>query len=247
MAENWSGIVAAFLASFVEFVEALTLVLAAATVRGFRPALSGAVAGVCVLGILVLILGPSLALLNGPVYGPVFHLIVGIMMLLFGLRWLKKAILRSAGLVGLHDEGAIFKKQTDSLRQTPDEKAEAGAFLTAFNGVFIEGVEVIFIILAVGATTGKLIPPIIGATVAAVCVVLLGAVARKPLTQIPENALKFVVGALISSFGTFWTGEGLKISWLTSDFALLYLSVGYAAAAYGAVMVCRALKVVRPA
>lgn len=243
MAENWSGIVAAFLASFVEFVEALTLVLAAASVRGFRPAISGAVAGVCVLGILLVIFGPHLAQINGPV----FHLVVGILLLLFGLRWLKKAILRSAGLVGMHDEAAIYQKKTDSLRSTPDEKAEAGAFLTAFNGVFIEGVEVIFIILAVGATTGKLIPPIIGASVAAICVVLLGVVARKPLTQIPENALKFVVGALISSFGTFWTGEGLKISWLASDFALLYLSVGYAAAAYGAVIICRALKVARPA
>jgi uncharacterized membrane protein len=243
MAENWSGIIAAFLASFVEFVEALTLVLAAATVRGFRPALSGAVAGVCVLGILLIIFGPHLSQINGPT----FHLVVGVLMLLFGLRWLKKAILRSAGLIGLHDEAAIFRKKTDSLQRTPEDKAEAGAFLTAFNGVFIEGVEVIFIILAVGSTTRNMIPPIIGASVAAFCVVLLGVAARKPLTQIPENALKFVVGALISSFGTFWTGEGLKITWLASDFALIYLSLGYAAAAYCAVIACRGLKVERTA
>jgi len=238
MAENWPGIIAAFLASFVEFVEALTLVLAAATVRGFRPALIGAAAGVAVLAVLVLIFGPHLAQIDVPW----FHLVVGVMMLLFGLRWLKKAILRSAGLVGLHDEAAIYAKKTAALKSASEAKAEAGAFLTAFNGVFIEGVEVIFIILTVGSTTHKLIPPVLGAAAAAICVIGLGVIARKPLTQIPENALKFVVGALISAFGTFWTGEGLNLSWPVSDFSLLFLAIGYAAAAGFGVLICRRVK-----
>jgi uncharacterized membrane protein len=142
----------------------------------------------------------------------------------------------------MHDEAAIYEKKTASLKSTPDEKAEAGAFLMAFNGVFIEGVEVIFIILAVGSATHKLIPPIVGAAAAGFCVISLGIIARKPLTQIPENALKFVVGILISSFGTFWVGEGLNIPWPGSDISLLFIAAGYAVAAGIGVLICSGVR-----
>jgi len=204
-------------------------------VRGWKPALGGAAAAVTVLAVLVLLFGPHLAEWDVPL----FHLIVGFLLLLFGLRWLKKAILRAAGVLKLHDEAAAFEKETAQLKAQPADRADAGAMLTSFNGVFIEGIEVVFIVLAVGATGHNLVPPVIGATAAAVVVVLLGLIARHPLTRIPENALKFVVGVLISTFGTFWTGEGLGIIWPWDDYSLLVLSASYAVAAGIAVVLTR--------
>jgi len=222
---TWSAIIAAFLASFVELVEALTIVLAAAAVSGWRAALGGATAAAGVLAILIAIFGPHLARIDTPA----FHLIVGILLLLFGLRWLKKAILRSAGVLKMHDEAAEFEESTDRLRSSGSSSTAAA--LMAFNGVLIEGIEVVFIVLAVGASSHRLLPPVIGAGAAALAVILLGLIARHPLTRIPENALKFAVGVLISAFGTFWVGEGIGIAWPWKDYSLIVLSISYAVVA----------------
>ncbi|MGO8670926.1 MAG: hypothetical protein ACLQVD_06145 [Capsulimonadaceae bacterium] len=232
MAQHWSAVMAAFLASFVEFVEALTLVLAAAAVRGWRPALAGAGVATVVLALLAALLGPQIARWNVPA----FHLVLGFLLLLFGLRWLKKAVLRAAGVIKLHDEAAAYDRETRALRERSESTA---GFLTAFNGVLVEGIEVIFIVLAVGATGSNLAPAMMGAGAACVAVILLGVVARKPLTRIPENALKFAVGVLISAFGTFWIGEGLRIDWPLGDYSLVALSLTYAIAASLAVAVSR--------
>ncbi len=229
----WPTILAAFLASLVEFVEALTIVLAVGATRGWRAALGGAVAAAALLAVLVGVFGPQLAHLDVPA----FKLVVGTLLLLFGLRWLRKAILRAGGAVALHDEGAIYAKETAALSTEGTMRAaggfDFGAAGAAFNGVFIEGVEVVFIVLAVGAAGGpaKLVPASLGAVAAALVVVGLGIVARKPLTRIPENALKLTVGALVSAFGTFWAGEGLRLAWPGGDWATIALALGYAAVA----------------
>lgn len=235
MVGHWSSIVASFLASFVEFVEALTIVMAVGAVRGWRPALAGAAGAAGLLAVLILVFGPHLAQWDVPA----FHLIVGFLLLLFGLRWLKKAILRTAGVIKLHDEAAAYAKETETLRGHDEARADAAGLLTAFNGVFIEGIEVVFIVLAVGATSHSLVAPALGAAAAAVAVVILGLIARGPLTRIPENALKFVVGILISAFGTFWTGEGLGIVWPWSDYSLIVLSMSYAVVAAVGVRLAR--------
>jgi Ca2+/H+ antiporter, TMEM165/GDT1 family len=258
MAEHWSGVTAAFLASFVEFVEALTIVLAVAAVRGWRPALLGTATAAAILAALVLAFGPRLAELNVPA----FHLVVGFLLLLFGLRWLKKSVLRAAGVLKLHDEALAYEKETEALRtlvasrpsptpllgkerQTEEARADAAGMLTAFNGVFVEGTEVVFIVLAVGAAGRSLWPPAIGAAAAALAVIGLGVIVRGPLTRIPENVLKFAVGALISAFGTFWVGEGIGLSWPWSDYMLILLALGYAAVAAGAVALCRGPQLVK--
>jgi Ca2+/H+ antiporter, TMEM165/GDT1 family len=150
---------------------------------------------------------------------------------LFGMRWLRKAILRAAGIISLHDEGKIFAKQTKAL-------AAAGigfglapfdgiAFITTFKAVMIEGLEVVFIVIAVGATGHMLIPASIGAAAAAIIVVLLGIVLHRPLARVPENTLKFSVGILLSAFGVFWIGEGLRLRWPGEDWAILGLAAGF--------------------
>jgi uncharacterized membrane protein len=242
MSFAWPTVLAAFLASMVEFVEALTIVLAVGAVRGWRSAWAGAVAAALLLAVLIAIFGPGLTHFDVPL----FKVIIGTMLLLFGLRWLRKAILRASGVVALHDEDKIYARETEALRQSPGTTSGAidiGAATAAFNGVFIEGVEVIFIVLAVGAAGGpaKLLDAVLGAAAAAVIVVFLGLIARKPLSQIPENALKFVVGILVSAFGTFWTGEGLHLVWPGGDWATVVLSLGYLLIAWVGVLLTRRL------
>jgi uncharacterized membrane protein len=203
---------AAFLASLVEFVEALTIVLAVGTVRGWRPALSGAALGVVALGLLVAVLGPALSLV------PLRYLQlgVGVLLLLFGARWLRKAILRAAGRLALHDETAAFAKETAALQGA----ADVVALMTAFKAVLLEGLEVVFIVIAVGAAGGLLVPATLGAVAAFLVVLALGLALHRPLAQVPENTLKFAVGAMILSFGLFWTGEGLGLSWPGEDWSI---------------------------
>ena len=230
------AISAAFLASLVEVVEAFTIVLAVGTVQGWRPALLGSGAGLAVLALLVLILGPVLD--QVPIHA--LQLAIGILLLLFGLRWLRKAILRSAGLIALHDETAAFSKETAMLEgaaRRKDAHLEWIAGLAAFKAVVLEGVEVVFIVIAVGAGRGLLWPASLGALAACALVLLVGVAIHKPLAQVPENTLKFGVGVMLSAFGLFWTGEGLGVSWPGADFAiigfaLLFLIVGLATAAY---------------
>lgn len=240
---QWPTILAAFLASLVEFVEALTIVLAVGAVRGWRPALAGAGAAAAALAVLVAAFGPHLGRLDAHV----FQLVVGVLLLLFGLRWLRKAILRAAGVVALHNEEKEYAAMEASLRGGTIRPGDTGAALAAFNGVFVEGIEVVFIVITMGAASHQLVPAALGAGAAAVLVVLLGVVARKPLSAIPENALKLIVGVLISAFGTLLTGEGLGLTWPGGGvWTPLLLSAGYlGAAALGVVLAKSARRKVR--
>jgi Ca2+/H+ antiporter, TMEM165/GDT1 family len=233
------SILAAFLASLVEFVEALTVVLAVGIVRGWRPALTGTGLALVVLLALVVILGPALQSI--PL--DLVQLAVGMLLLLFGMRWLRKAILRAAGVIPLHDEGAIFASETRSLGQSGPIRTsgwDAAAITAAFKIVILEGIEVVFIIVAMGATSRQLLPASIGAAAALVVVILLGVVLHRPLTLIPENTLKFAVGVLLCAFGSFWTGEGIGIKWPGEDWSILVLIVGFLIVAGLAIPWCRA-------
>jgi uncharacterized membrane protein len=213
---------AAFVASTVEVVEAFTIVLAVASLRGWRPALTGAIAALVVLAITVAALGPVLNLV--PLQG--LQIVIGVLLLLFGLGWLRKAVLRAAGLMALHDEDAIFEREKSSLEGgSRSERAENGiAVLASFKAVLLEGLEVIFIVLAVGAGRGLMIPASIGALAAFLVVMAVGLMIRKPLARVPENTLKFGVGVMLSAFGVFWTAEGIGAPWPGGDLALFGLA-----------------------
>jgi len=229
---------AAFLASLVEFVEALTVVLAVGSVRGWRPALTGTGLALATLAALVAVLGPALTRI--PL--EVVRLAVGVLLLLFGLRWLRKAILRAAGAIPLHDEEAAYAGETAVMQSyglVRDAAWDAVAIGTSFKIVMLEGIEVVFIVVAVGAAGGLLLPASIGALAALLVVILLGVALHRPLAQIPENTLKFVVGVLLSAFGTFWVGEGIGIDWPGADWVLLGLVAGFLAVALAAVPLCR--------
>jgi len=228
----------AFLASLVEFVEALTIVLAVGQTRGWRPALAGAAAGVATLAAIVAVFGPALR--RVPL--GVLQLVVGVLLLFFGLRWLRKAVLRYAGVIALHDEAAIFARQTGRLGGTPaagGARTDWPAIATAYQAVLLEGLEVVFIVIAVGATAAQLVPATLGAALAGIVVIAAGIALRAPLARVPENALKFAVGVLLSAFGTFWAGEGVGAAWPGADLALLYLTIGYALAAAVALSLAR--------
>jgi len=247
---NWAqastAVTAAFLASLVEFVEALTIVLAVGTIRGWRSALFGAAAGVVVLALLVVALGPALQ--RVPLTA--LQLVVGVLLLLFGMRWLRKAMLRAAGIVGLHDEAAIYAKQSVVLREEPRAAWYAGldgiAVATSFKAVTLEGLEVIFIVIAIG-TGGMLLPASIGALIAGALVIAVGVALRQPLARVPENTLKFAVGILLSAFGVFWIGEGLGFPWPGEDLALVGLVTCFlAVSALGVAAVKRSATRSRP-
>jgi uncharacterized membrane protein len=226
---------AAFLASLVEAVEALTIVLAVATVRGWRPAGLGAFAGLAVLVLIVAALGPLLD--RVPLH--LLQLTIGVLLLLFGMRWLRKAILRAAGVIPLHDEAAAFASETAELREQArrnEARLDWLAALASFKAVLLEGLEVVFIVIAVGAGRGLLVPAAVGALAACLLVAGAGLVVHRPLARVPENTLKFAVGVMLSAFGIFWTGEGLGVAWPGADlaivaFAALFLTVGLAAVA----------------
>jgi uncharacterized membrane protein len=217
---SWSHvgtvILATFLASLVECVEALTIVLAVGTTRGWRSALTGAGAGALVLTALTLAAGPALQRI--PLTS--LQLVIGVLLLLFGMRWLGKAILRAGGVIGLHDESAIYAQETAALARS--RGGDRVALVTAFKAVILEGLEVIFIVIAMGAH-GLLAPAAAGAVLAGSLVILAGVALRRPLARVPENTLKFAVGVLLSAFGVFWLGEGLGYSWPGRDLALLGL------------------------
>lgn len=227
----------AFLASLVEFVEALTIVLAVGAARGWRSAWLGTVAGVVVLAVVVLAFGPAL----GRVPLTILQLVVGIMLLFFGMRWLRKAVLRFAGTIAFHDEAMIYEREIATLEAggVIGLRFDWRAAATAFNAVVLEGLEVIFIVIAVGAAAGALIPAAIGAAAAAIVVAAAGFALKAPLANVPENALKFAVGIMLSAFGTFWTGEGLRATWPGDDLALLGLIVAFLATSAVAALVAR--------
>ena len=230
----WSAAAAGFLASLVEAIEALTIIIAAATVRGWPPALFGAIGALVLLGAIVGALGPLLAMV--PLQP--LQIAIGLLLLLFGMRWLRKAILRAGGVIALHDECRIFAAETAELRAQVQRQAarlDLLAGLTSFKAVLLEGLEVVFIVIAVGGAGGVLIPATSGALAACLLVGMIGLAVHRPLARVPENTLKFAVGVILSAFGTFWAGEGLRIVWPGADFAIvgfgfLYLSFGLAAA-----------------
>ncbi|AZO26874.1 COG4280 domain-containing protein [Mesorhizobium sp. M1B.F.Ca.ET.045.04.1.1] len=227
-----STVTASFLASFVEVVEAFTIVLAVGVTRGWRPALTGAALALAVLAGLVLAFGPLLALV--PI--ALLQYAVGVLLVLFGMRWLRKAILRSAGVIALRDEEAAFSRETDALaRQADDRRADYLAGVAAFKAVLLEGVEVVFIVIAVGAAHGQTLYASVGALAAFVLVMLIGLAVHRPLARVSENALKFVVGLMLTSFGIFWTGEGLGAEWPGEDLALLGIFAVVAAASFAIV------------
>ena len=244
MLASWThigpSVVAAFLASLVEFVEALTVILAVGATRGWRGALTGAGAGLVVLLALVAILGPALTLIP---LGLV-QLAVGTLLLLFGMRWLRKAILRAAGIIALHDEAAAFEAETATLRGLGQVSRglDKVAFVASFKITMLEGVEVVFIVIAVGAGgVGLLVPASLAALAALLVVVLLGLAVHRPLARVPENTLKFVVGVLLTAFGAFWVGEGLHVRWPGQDWAILGLIAGFGLTALLCVPWCRRL------
>jgi Ca2+/H+ antiporter, TMEM165/GDT1 family len=231
---------AAFLASLVEFVEAATIVLAVGIVRGWRTALAGTGAGLLVLVVLVLVLGSLIA--DIPI--ELLQLAIGVLLLLFGLRWLRKAILRAAGIIAIHDEDAAFLAETRELRTEASGTVmgfDAVGFATAFKGVFLEGIEVVFIVIAVGAAGGNLVPAASGATIAAVIVVCVAVLIRHPLSRVPENVLKFGVGLMLSSFGVFWVGEGAGIEWPGADLSLFAIGAAFLAVSLALVVTARSV------
>jgi uncharacterized membrane protein len=213
-------VVSAFLASAVEMVEALTIVLASGLARGWRSSLIGVGAATLALAVVVAALGPALTLI--PI--DALRLVVGGLLLTFGLQWLRKAILRASGYKALHDEEAIFARQLREAEAAPHEQ-RAGidwyGFTLSFKGVFLEGLEVAFIVITFGSTQKNIPLAALGAVAAVVLVGVVGVLARAPLARVPENTMKFAVGAMLTTFGIFWGAEGAGAHWPGQDAAIL--------------------------
>ncbi len=224
---------AVFLACAVEAVEALTIVLAVGTSRDWRSALSGVGVGLLVLAILVAILGSAITVI--PL--GVLRVVVGSLLLVFGLQWLRKSILRASGRKALHDEAAIYAHQSEAAKAVGAAAGPAGldsyAFTIAFKGVLLEGLEVAFIVVTLGANQQRVGVAAAAAVLAVLAVVAGGIAARAPLARVPENTMKFAVGVLLCSFGTFWSTEGAGAHWPGGEAALLVLIPGFALSALG--------------
>lgn len=221
-----TAVSASFLASAVEITEAYTIVLAVGLTRGWRSAFLGTAVALFLLALIVAAFGPLLSRI--PL--ATLKLPIGLLLLLFGLGWLRKAILRAAGVLPLHDESVIFAHEVAELRGGGTRSGiDAGGMLTAFQGVLLEGLEVVFIVIAVGVGRGLLLPASLGAALACIVVLTAGMIVHKPLSQVPENTMKFIVGVMLTSFGVQWVGEALGAAWPGSDFALTYIAAAFLA------------------
>jgi uncharacterized membrane protein len=220
-----------FVATAVEMVEALTIVLAVGVSRGWRPTLQGASVALAILVVLVAIFGTSLAK-EVPLH--LLQFVVGLCLLLFGLSWLRKAVARAAGLRPRRDEAAAFERLVDRLAtdRRPGRRFDPVAFVAAFKGVFLEGLEATIIAITFGAAARQLPVAFLSAGAAVVLVALIGVIVHRPLSRVPENALKLGVGLLLSSFGTFWVVEGLGGEWPGSELAVLYIAAAYSVATF---------------
>jgi uncharacterized membrane protein len=222
----WLLVISVFLACTVESVEALTIVLAAGTTRDWRSALTGVIAGIAVLIVIVAALGPAITTI--PLGG--LRLVIGGLLLVFGLQWLRKAILRASGLKALHDESAIYAREAALAREARHGGRFAVpdwyAFTLSFKGVLLEGLEVVFIVITFGANQHSIGWATVGALTAVVAVVGAGVLVRGPLARVPENTMKFAVGVMLTSFGMFWGAEGAGAHWPGSDAAILALVGG---------------------
>jgi uncharacterized membrane protein len=239
---QWVVATAAFLASAVEFVEAFTIVLVVGVTVNWRSALLGALAAAATLAILVATLGTALVQW---VPLDVLRTVIGTLLLLFGLKWLKNAIMRYAGLKARHDEQAIYEETRAELRargavDAASSRFDLFGFLLSYKSVLLEGLEVAFIVITFGLSAASstvsrssgIASAALGALAAGLLVILVGAIVRVPLAKVPENTLKFVVGIMLTTFGTFWLGEGFGVEWPLSDAFLLMLIAIYLGAAF---------------
>ena len=227
---------AVFLACAVEMVEALTIVFAVGHTRGWRSALEGVAVALVALGALVATLGP--ALVQIPL--STLRLVVGGVLLIFGMQWLRKAILRSSGLKPKHDEDAIYEETVAELKATGQAIGrDRLAFVMAFKGVFLEGLEVVITVLTLGSSAHQLGLAVVTACVAFALVVVMGVIVAKQLSSVPENAMKMSVGILTVSYGTFWVGEGLKVSWPGDNGFLAFFVVMYTLMTWGLVVLTK--------
>lgn len=238
---------AVFLACAVEAVEATTIVLAAGTARDWRSALTGTVLALVALAVVVAALGPALSAV--PLRG--LRLVVGGLLLIFGLQWLRKAILRASGLKALHDENEIFNRELAAARAAASERRfsvpDWYSFTLSFKGVLLEGLEVAFIALTFGTNQHDIPLAAVAAGVAVVAVAAVGVAVRAPLAKVPENTMKFVVGVMLTSFGMFWGAEGAGASWPGSDAALLAVVPGVALLGLGLTALLRTSMATSPA
>jgi uncharacterized membrane protein len=214
-------VAAVFLACCVEMVEATTIVLAIGLTRGWRSGLIGVGVALCVLAVIVAALGPALSLV--PISA--LRLVVGALLLVFGLGWLRSAILRAAGLKSRHDEEKAFRDQRSEAAAVSlaPRAFDAYGFTVCFKGVLLEGLEVAFIVVTFGANQGRILDAALAAAAAVVVVLAAALLVRAPLAKVPENTMKFAVGALLTSFGMFWGTEGAGAAWPGGDAALLVI------------------------
>jgi uncharacterized membrane protein len=231
---TWGLLVATFLACFVEMVEATTIVMAMGFSRGWRSAIWGTVAAIAVLAVVTALAGYALT-----TWLPesVLQLAIGGLMLIFGLQWLRKAILRSAGLKAMHDEDQIYRDEISAANSAGRGTSSLNAFgfVVTFKGVFLEGMEVVFIVITFGFNAGSIPTAAVGAAAAVVVVLLIAIAARRPLAMVPENVIKYAVGLLLTSFGTFWAIEGVgvfrsgqaSVHWPGNDLAIALLLLAW--------------------
>lgn len=235
------------LASAVEFVEALTIVLAMGVTRGWRSTLAGVAAALAALTVATVAAGYALA---AWLPEALLQLVIGTLLLIFGLQWLRKAILRAAGLKAHNDEDATYREELDAGRHAGAERRfglDWFGFVVSFKGVFLEGLEIVFIVITFGTAAGDVPAAAAGAAFAGMVVLGIGAAAHKPLASVPQNTIKFAVGLLLSTFGTFWAVEGLgvfapgseSLAWPGGDAALLALFAIWSAFAWTAIRLLR--------
>ena len=240
-------VVSVFLASAVEFVEALTIVLAMGVTRGWRSAIAGTVAALAALSVVAALAGFALA---EWLPEALLQLVVGTLLLIFGLQWLRKAILRAAGLKALNDEDEAYREELEAGRAAASERhvgLDWFGFVVAFKGVFLEGLEIVFIVITFGLNAGNVPLAAVGASLAGAVVLTIGAAAHRPLANVPQNTIKFAVGLLLSTFGTFWAVEGLgwfsaggeSVAWPGGDVALVLLLATWSAFSWSAVRLLR--------
>ena len=240
---SWPLFLSVFLACAVEAVEATTIVLAAGTARDWRSALQGMWVALLSLVLIILIAGPAISLV--PI--EILRLVVGFLSLVFGLSWLRKAVLRASGRKAMHDEAAIYQAQIAEAR-----KAKAGqrfaihdwyAFTVSFKGVFLEGVEIAFLAVTIGSIQKQITLASLASLSAVVIVAAFGVVLRHPMSRVPENKMKYFVGCMITSFGIFWFGEGLGYEWPKEDASLLVITPLVFISSWLAVLVLKSRKV----
>lgn len=235
---NLYAFITSFLGAFVEFVEALTIVLAVSAVRGWKSSLVGASLALMFLVGAVGLVGVPLVQIIHLLW---VQLVVGLLMFMFGLRWLYKSILRFAGLKALDNQEESYRKKIDLIQKTG--QMEGGldwvAFSTAFSGTFLEGLHAIFIVITLGLSVNAMSSAVLGALGATIVVIISGFLLRQPLSKVPDNIMKFVVGIFLTSFGSFWIGEGFHVYWPQSDVSILYLAVSLCLFSWGIVVWCK--------